>query len=456
MYGVGGNPLVPWGSLTAFTALLFVPLFAIPPTGTTAQLSLREVIPPIRYFTPPANGSYYAKWTNGPPSTSDYFPIGVWLQDPNRMENGINNATNFKNIGVNVFVGLYNWPPDTGQLATLKSAGIPVIAGGYAGSTSEIATILSNPNAKSVEGYQMYDEPDMPNTSAGCLSPSSLKTMANADMSADPTRPVHINFGKGVAIPGWFVGGANCSSNTDQQATLYLQSCDICSVDYYAITDPYELPHCAPDCLWRYGATVDRVRALTSYKKPVWNFIETEDCCSSSAPRRATPAQVKSAVWLSIIHGAMGIEYFCHQFYDPNTGASAFIEDACLVDATMAANIKAIDAQIAQLAPVLNSPWISNGVQVVSTNSAVPIDTMVKRYSGSTYLFAIGGRAGTASGTFSVAGVGNTTAQVVGEGRSIPVVNGRFSDSFSADYQVHIYQIPGSASVRVATSRRAF
>jgi len=24
--------------------------------------------------------SYYAKWSHGPPSTSDFFPISVWLQ----------------------------------------------------------------------------------------------------------------------------------------------------------------------------------------------------------------------------------------------------------------------------------------------------------------------------------------------------------------------------------------
>jgi hypothetical protein len=351
------------------------------------------------------------------------------------MENGINNAINFKNIGVNVFVGLWNWPPDTGKLPALAAAGMPVIAGGYAGSTSEISTILSYPNANMVKAYQLYDEPDMPNTPAGCVPPSSLQSMANADRNADPTRPIHINFGWGVVIPGWG-SGINCI-NSDQQATLYLQACDICSADYYAITQQYQ---CAPDCLWQYGRTVDRMRALMNYKKPAWNFIETEDCCSSTAPTRATPAQVKSAVWLSIIHGAMGIEYFCHQIYDPNTGASAFIEDACLVDATMAANLKAIDAQIAQLAPVLNSPWISNGVQVGSTNPAVPIDTMVKRYGGATYVFAIGGRAGSTTATFTVQGVG-TTAQVVGEGRSISMVNGRFSDSFTADYQVHIYQV---------------
>jgi hypothetical protein len=359
------------------------------------------------------------------------------MQDPKKMENGLNNATNFKNIGVNVFVGLWAWPPDTGELSTLAAAGVDVIAGG----TSDIATILSHPKANAVKGYQLYDEPDMPNTSAGCSPPGSLQSMATAARSADPTRPVHINFGKGVAIPGWFIGGANCSSNVDQQATSYLQSCDICSADYYAITDPYERPHCAPDCLWRYGATVDRVRALTNYQKPVWNFIETEDCCSRTAPTRPTAAQVKSAVWLSIIHGALGIEYFCHQFYDPVSHVSALITDACLVDATMAANLRTIDAQIAQLAPVLNSPWISNGVQVVSTTSGVPIDSMVKRYAGATYLFAIGGRAGAATGTFTVAGVGAATAQVVGEGRSISVVNGRFSDRFTVDYQVHIYQI---------------
>ena len=116
------------------------------------------------------------------------------------MENGINNATNFKNIGVNVFVGLWNWPPDP-ALSALAAAGMPVISGGYAGSTSEISHILSNPNANMVKAYQLYDEPDMPNTAAGCLPPSSLQSMANADRNADPTRPIHINFRVGCGDP---------------------------------------------------------------------------------------------------------------------------------------------------------------------------------------------------------------------------------------------------------------
>jgi len=38
-------------------------------------------------------------------------------------------------------------------------------------------------------------------------------------------------------------------------------------------------------------------------------------------------------------------------------------------------------------------------------------------------------------------GVDGTSAQVVGENRTIPVANGTFSDAFAQEYAYHVYKI---------------
>jgi len=44
--------------------------------------------------------SPYANWSNGPSSDPDYFPIGVWVQDPK-------NAVGYRAVGMRV-IGVVN------------------------------------------------------------------------------------------------------------------------------------------------------------------------------------------------------------------------------------------------------------------------------------------------------------------------------------------------------------
>jgi hypothetical protein len=52
-------------------------------------------------------------------------------------------------------------------------------------------------------------------------------------------------------------------------------------------------------------------------------------------------------------------------------------------------------------------------------------------------------RPGQATGTFALPG--GAEAEVLGENRRIPVVDGPFSDAFS-DYGVHLYRVAGAGS----------
>ena len=71
-------------------------------------------------FLPWAGGAaYYKKWSHGPPSDSSFYPIGVWLQSPPERE------SSYKNVGINLFVGLYEGQPTRGSPSRSRAAGVP-------------------------------------------------------------------------------------------------------------------------------------------------------------------------------------------------------------------------------------------------------------------------------------------------------------------------------------------
>ena len=162
---------------------------------------------------------------------------------------------------------------------------------------------------------------------------------------------------------------------------------------------------------------MSRLRKWTDDRKPVWNCIE---CTHISNPKaKATPEQVRAEVWMSLIRGSRGLIYFVHQF------KPKFIEAGLLADEEMAAAVAAINKQIQQLAPVLNSPTVTDGVRVASSAADVPVEAMVKRRDGATYVFAVAMRDGTTTATFTVAGLtGRAKVEVLGENRTLEVRDG--------------------------------
>jgi hypothetical protein len=361
----------------------------------------------------------YSRFADGPPSAPTFFPIAVWLQSPS-------NAAAYADIGINLFIGLYQGPTDA-QLAALTTAGMPALcdqAGVYANHLND-ATIL---------GWTQQDEPDnaQPDGQGGygpCVDPAVIQGIYDDFKANDPTRPVYLNLGQGVAWEGWYGRGSACAGRLDMYPQ-YEQGADIVSFDIYPLneTDASVKGH-----LWLVALGVDRLRQGSNYSKPVWNWIETTGIDDpASTP---TPAQIRAEVWMSLVHGSAGIGYFAHIF------SPSFIEAGLLSEPGVKAGVKAINTEIASLAPVLNTPSIGNAATVTSQNSAVPVDTMVKRQGGALYVFAVAMRPGTTHATFTVRDARAGTATVIGESRTLPLVNGSFEDDFAADYAVHLYHI---------------
>jgi hypothetical protein len=164
----------------------------------------------------------------------------------------------------------------------------------------------------------------------------------------------------------------------------------------------------------------------------IWNCIE---CTRIQSKSKATPSQVRSEVWMSLIHGSVGLIYFVHE-WEPK-----FDEAALLHDPEMLREVTAINRQITELAPALNSPTVNDAVQVSSSNPQVPVAVMLKRHSGASYLFAVAMRNGDTTAAFTLKELtGDKTVEVLGEDRSLTARDGAFSDTFKP-WAAHCYCI---------------
>jgi len=365
----------------------------------------------------------YKRWQFGPPADPGFFPIAVWLQDPR-------NAARYKQAGFNLYVGLWNGPTD-GQLAALKAAGMSVIC-------HQNRVGLAHRDDPTIVGWMHGDEPDNAQevrdekTGRRHYGPpvAPAKIVANYERlrATDPTRPVMLNLGQGVANDEWNGRGPGASLD-DYPA--YIRGADVISFDVYPVAG-IEKPN-GGDFLWYVPKGVDRLMKWTGGRKLVWNCIECGKINDPTA--KPTPAQVKAEVWMALIHGSRGLIYFVHQFQP------WFNEHALLDDPEMLAAVTSINNQIKELASVLNSPTVTDIATVRSSDADVPIDLMVKRRPEATYVFAVGMRNRPARASFMLRGLPAVAkAHGLGEDRAITISDGRFADDFAA-HGVHIYKI---------------
>jgi hypothetical protein len=362
--------------------------------------------------------SPYAKWKHGPPSDPGFFPIAVWLQDPR-------NAAQYRAAGFNTYVGLWKGPTEE-QLAALKVAGMKVIC-------DQNAVGLKHLDDPTIIGWMHGDEPDNAQAikgSKGYGPPIPAATIVRdyeKIRAADPSRPVMLNLGQGVAWDEWH--GRGVRSRHPEDYPEYIRGCDIVSFDIYPVA--HSSPQVAGN-LWYVAQGVERLVKWSAGHKVVWNCIE---CTRIQSKSKATPAQVRSEVWMSLIHGSMGLIYFVHE-WQPKFDEAALLHDPEMLKAVMA-----INRQVAELAPVLNRPTVTNAAQVTCSDTNVPVHFMLKRRAGATYLFAVAMRSGETIATFTVKGIEDkTVVEVLGEDRTLQVRKGDFRDEFN-DFAAHCYRI---------------
>ena len=346
------------------------------------------------------------------------FPIAVWLQQPAL-------AKAYQAIGINLYIGLWQGPTEA-QLTALQAAGMPVIC-----SQNEFALQHLAQYGDTIVGWMHDDEPDNAQWNSTtssynpCIAPSVIVSDYNEWKSKDPTRPVFLNFGQGVANVDW-IGRGTCTGQTDMYPE-YIEGSDILSFDIYPVTS--DRPNVQGN-LWYVAEGVKNLRLWSNDEKPVWTWIETTHINGQTQP---TPAQVETEVWMALIHGAKGIGYFCHEWYP------AFNDHALLDDSGMAHAVSLINAQITELAPLLNRTGLDDHL-LVETTDGVPVAAMYKSRQNQYYIFAVNMRDEMTTATFDISSK-STAAQieVLYENRNIDVSSGMFQDQFNA-YAVHRYR----------------
>lgn len=370
------------------------------------------------------------RWPNGPFQTCHQFPIAVWLQDPR-------NAGRYKQIGVNLYVGLWKGPTER-QLAELRHHQMPVIC-------QQNAYALAHLDEKLIVGWLQQDEPDNAQPLPGGkgygppVAPEQVIQRYEEIRRRDPTRPVLLNLGQAVAWDGWH--GRGIRTHHPEDYLLYVKGGDIVSFDIYPVV--HSNPAVAGR-LWYVPRGVQRLRQWAGHDQLIWNCIETTRI--RNLQLKPTPQQVKAEVWMSLIFGSQGIIYFCHQF-KPN-----FIEAALLADAEMVDAIAKLNQQIHQLAPVLWSPerrdLLEISVQPAEVDAEmtrllgpIPIAWTARVYQNKLYIFSVRMEPTEAKAQFRLTRpAGISRLQVLGENRSLPIRQGVFQDHFGP-YEVHLYEM---------------
>jgi len=368
----------------------------------------------------------YSKWKNGPPKDDTYFPIGVWLQNPEA-------AVRYKAAGINLYVGLWRGPTEK-QLSTLRNAGMAIIC-----AQNEFA--LKNIDDPIIIGWMHGDEPDNAQSLGRGkgygppILPEKIVRDYQKIAAVDSSRPVLLNLGQGVAWDNYI--GRGVRRNHPEDYPEYVKGCDIASFDIYPVV--HEKPEVSGK-LEYVAKGVERLVQWAGGDKTVWNCVE---CTHISNPAsRATPQQVRAEVWMALIHGSRGLIYFVHQFQP------SFREAALLDDPEMLAAVTAINKEVHEFAPVLNSPTVPVAATLESSSPGVPLALMVKQYQGAIYLLAVGMRNEKTRGSFRIKNLlGTAQAEVIGESRTVTLQNGDFADDFKP-YEVHLYRVKDYANLK--------
>lgn len=352
--------------------------------------------------------------TNGFPRDPGFFPIGVWLQSSSR-------ASQYKAMGINTYVGISG---GTTEIALTQLARNQMFA-----ISTQNDSAMKLTNSRVIKAWMHEDEPDNAQPIGyglygSCIPASEVVLRTRAMKERDPTRPVMINFGQGVANEFWR-GRGPCNGD-DAYYDVAVMGADILSFDIYPVASK------VPEVKGKLEYVARGVRNLVKRangSQNVWAILETT---AIESDRRIRPAQLRAEIWMALIHGARGLAYFVHEF------SPRFREDGIFRYAEIVEEVTRMNQLIASLAPVLHGP---NADGEVTVDSTVPIATMSKLHDGALYLFAVAMKPASARARFTLRAPDQGTAYEIGGERRLTVVHGAFEDNFD-EYGAHAYRIP--------------
>jgi hypothetical protein len=199
----------------------------------------------VRSFSP----AYWSRWSHGPPANANWFPLGVFDNDP------YHNDAAVKAAGLTLYLRLYDFGSQYRHYVT--DGLVRHASSAMAGEAADVDQVVADPvGGRRLWGYQPADEPEMKHYDV-----PDIRAAYDAIRAKDPTRPIFIGFGKGLSLPrpasNYFLQG--------YEPREYCAVPDVTAADYYGPQDPEH----GPDGQWVYGRTVDLMRAACDNAKPI-------------------------------------------------------------------------------------------------------------------------------------------------------------------------------------------
>jgi hypothetical protein len=405
-------------------------------------------LPLIAWYGGPSYYNISSKAVAAGWTSNTFFPVGAWYMRANQQSD----VNTYKALFMNHTVKVEN----QNNIPLLRSNGLQVFTDETQGVGAETV------------GWHLTDEADMnygagsdqfnpnqiwpngctPHLDNGGACGFTAMSWFLAQMPTNDGRLYHANYGKGI-FPGWqsdtdFAKFVNSYTTVVSDDIYWYTDSDVCTgaqgptmitgtgpISQY--TGLRDLTNAECRRASNYGAIIDRMRQLDATDgklQPIWSFVEVGN--PFTVTRSITGPQIEGAVVSSLIHGASGITYFKHNFGGSCQTTDAFID----CPGSYITNVTNINSRMKDLAPVLNT-------QSYQYSFGSTIDSMLKWYNGSAYIFAMGKNGSTGSKTFTLpSGLSSAAnAQVLYESRTIPISSGTFSDSFASEYSYHLYKV---------------
>lgn len=374
----------------------------------------------------PAYWSQFANAKAGGWDKDTFFPIGIWF-------NGISSdaeAQYDKAHGINFYSGMWEGT----DFSLFKQNGMFWVG-------DKLNSTFDDASGNWV-GYLLDDEVDGRFTPADGFT--HLQSLVDARkgkgkfMYANYTQLV-VGSDMAKADQERYVNGFTDSVSLD----MYWYTIPFCDWTPYR-GDLYAVP--VPQAVCRtsssYGRAMEALGirdAADGKMQPRWMFLENLNGLSGQTHLRyITSSEVKGAAMSSIINEARGLFWFNQSFTGPCQSGSvlrtAQVQGSSFCGAAQVQAMGEVNNLVHSLAPVINT-------QSYQWSFGAGIDTMLKVKDGKAYVFAMTS-GGSGQRTFTVPdGIAGTSAEVIGESRSLPITGGKFTDSFPSESTFHIYRI---------------
>lgn len=405
---------------------------------------------------------YWAKFTNSATqawTNPNIFPVFLFLSDVSTQAevnldkavniNGYVLTTTGSSASLILSNGMWNWPGNQVFVSPFGSAVVPTGVGSETIGWADLDEPDSNYGAPPLIGSSTWNGTEnSSNSSCGTPSQGCGFTVQLAKRNALPVdgRPHWTNWAflqYPNKISSSEVAHAVTTSDVISADSYWYSNAMYCAADMGGALLGTGTTLSAHDCYRssNYGKVTSRMQQIVTVggvpTMPVWNYTATAYKVTSGDSFITGP-QLQGSVMSSLIHEARGIGYFAPNITALTMTCPVTWRDPTGCGSATQSDLVNVHTIIKNLAAVLNTQsyqWTFNA----------NLDTMLKYGpDGKWYIFAMqSGLNDTGTYTFTLPSgfTTQTSVTVYNESRTVPISSNAFSDSFTAEYSYHIYQV---------------